>query len=135
VSLALCFVPVTRAAGTRAFKERRGPAGESDYVAALATANRFLHAWQTRDEVTGILMLTDNAKKHTSEENIGIFFSTAASPAYEIARGKKIRTGRYVFPIALFDLPQNPHDPKRARQLQLVVCRTGKDDWAIDKLP
>lgn len=134
-SLALCFVPVLEAAGARPSKERPTPVTGSDYIAALATANRFLHAWQTGDEVTGILLLTDNARQQSSEENFSAFFATSARPAYEIARGKKLKAGRYLFPIALFDLPENPRDPKRARQLQLIVCRTGKDDWAIDKLP
>jgi hypothetical protein len=136
LSLALCLVPVVgAAAGARSSKERSSPVAGSDYIAALATANHFLHAWQTGDQVTGILLLTDNARKHSSEENFSAFFTTSTRPAYEIARGKKLKTGRYLFPIALFDLPENPRDPKRARQLQLIVCRTGKDDWAVDKLP
>ncbi len=135
LSLALCLVPAARAAGARPSKEGLGPVAASDYISALAAANRFLHAWQTGDEVTGILLLTDNARKHTSEENFSAFFATSTRPAFEIARGKKVKAGRYVFPIALFDLPENPRGPKRVRQLQLVVIRTGKDDWAVDKLP
>src|SRR5207253_6933488 len=79
---------------------------EPVYISALAAANRFLQAWQNQDHETGLLMLTDDAKQHSSEEHMEMFFSSSSSGgidgAYEIARGKKIKAGRYVFPVRLF---------------------------------
>ncbi len=47
-------------------------------------------------------MLTDDAKQHSSEDRLEAFFSSGADAAYEIARGKKIKAGRYAFPVTLF---------------------------------
>jgi hypothetical protein len=109
---------------------------DSDYVSALAAANRFLHAWQTQDHETGLLMLTDAAKHHTSEDRLQQFFSPgpATQHAFEISQGKKLKTGRYTFPVALFGIREDQRWIY-PRFSQIVVIRTGKDDWAIDKLP
>jgi hypothetical protein len=114
-----------------------GPAGtDRDYIMALAAADRFLHAWQTQDHEAGLLMLSDTAKQHTSENYLQTFFAPGASAqqAFEIGRGKKLRGGRYVFAVTLFNIRE---DRKRAhpRFSQLIVIRTGKDDWLVDKLP
>ena len=79
--------------------DRRSDRG---YISALAAANRFLQAWQNQDHETGLLMLTDDAKQHSSEERMEAFFSSGADAAYEIARGKKMKAGRYAFPVTLF---------------------------------
>lgn len=102
------------------------------YPSALATANRFLHAWQSEDHETGIVMLTDSARQHTSPEQLQDFFSPGANAAYEIARGTRTKSGGYAFPVVLFGtspLPSHLHASK------IVVTRDGKSDWAIDKLP
>ena len=113
------------------------PTADPDYVAALAASNRFLHAWQTQDHETGLVMLTDAAKAHTSEDRLETFFSwvPAAQPAFEINRGKKLKAGRYSFPVVLFDVSSGARKSRHARYSRIVVVRAGKDDWAIDKLP
>jgi hypothetical protein len=107
---------------------------DPDYVSALAASNRFLHAWQTQDHETGVVMLTDVAKRHTSVDHLETFFSSepAAQPAFEINRGKKLKAGRYAFPVVLFDVVSGA---RQSRHSRIIVVRTGKDDWAIDKLP
>lgn len=110
---------------------------DPDYVSALAAANRFLHAWQTQDHETGLIMLTDVAKHQISEDRLLAFFSsgTGAQPAFEINRGKKLKAGRYSFPVVLFDAGSSARKSHSPRYSQIIVVRTGKDDWAIDKLP
>jgi hypothetical protein len=110
---------------------------DPNYVFALAAANRFLRAWQTQDHETGLIMLTDAAKHHSSEDRLHTFFSSesAAQPAFEINRGKKLKAGRYSFPVVLFDVASAPRKSHYPRRSQIVVVKTGKDDWAIDKLP
>jgi len=106
---------------------------DADYVSALSAANRFLAAWQTRDHEAGLLMLTDDAKKHTTEDRLGAFFSgNNGQPAFLISTGKKISTGRYEFPVALME--SSGHSVHR-RFSHISVIRTGKDEWAVDKLP
>jgi hypothetical protein len=113
------------------------PNADPNYVFALAAANRFLRAWQTQDHETGLVMLTDAAKHHTSEDRLQTFFSSesAAQPAFEINRGKKLKAGRYSFPVVLFDVASAPRKLQYPRHSHIVVVKTGKDDWAIDKLP
>jgi hypothetical protein len=109
---------------------------DREYVAALATANRFLTAWQTQDPQTGIILLTDAAKRQVSEDRLQAFFAPGSEvqEGYEINRGKKVAAGSYIFPVALFEIGP---DRKLAhpRFSQIVVVNTGRDDWAIDKLP
>ena len=104
------------------------------YIAALAAANRFLQAWQNQDHETGLLMLTDTAKQHSSEDRLESFFSSGAEAAYEIARGKKMKAGRYAFPITLFPFHSGTSKSDRPQKSEMVVVRTVKDEWAIDKL-
>ncbi|MGH9545972.1 MAG: hypothetical protein ACRD23_12225 [Terriglobales bacterium] len=105
------------------------------YSSALATANRFLQAWQNQDHETGLLMLTDAAKQNSSQGRTDSFFSSGNDGAYEIARGKKLKAGRYAFPITLFTCHSDSTQPDRPQRSQIIVVRAGKDEWAIDKMP
>ena len=108
---------------------------DDDYVVALATANRFLHAWQTQDQETGVLMLADTLKQHTSEDHLqGLFSAAGAVQGYEISHGRRLSAGRYSFPVAVFEATEGKKR-NRPRSSSIVVARTGKNDWTIDKLP
>jgi len=123
-SLAAQPRPKTKASG--------GSSYDADYVSALAAADRFFHAWQNHDQETGLLLLSDTAKRHSSPEHLESFFGPS-EPAYEITRGKKMRSGRYNFAVALFESSSRRRASRRYSEI--VVVRTGKNDWAIDKLP
>jgi len=126
------------AAKTRSSAASRSAPVDRDYVSALAAANRFLTAWQTHDQETGLLVLTDDAKHRTSEDHLRQFFSPTGGTqeAYEIGHGKKLATGRYSFPVVLFEAaPGHEVKPTRPRSSHIIVTRAGKEDWAIDKLP
>jgi len=111
------------------------PGSDPGYVSALAAANRFLQAWQNQDHETGLLMLTDAAKDLSSEDRLELFFSSGSDTAYEIARGKKLKLGRYAFPITLFSSRSATNKSDRPQKSEIVVVLTGKNEWAIDKLP
>ena len=136
---ALAFA--SRTEGTRTSAGRRSNrATDSGYVAALGAANRFLQAWQNQDHETGLLMLTDDAKEHSSEDHLESFFASGGDSAYEIARGRKMKDGRYSFPVTLFPFRPVPLHPGAARpdrpqKSAIVVVQAGKDEWAIDRLP
>lgn len=115
----------------RSSSKNISPAADPAYAAALAAANRFLHAWQTQDHETGILMLTDGARYHASRERLQEFFSPGRDAAFEIQRGKHMN-GEYVFPVVLFGLSESD---ARAHPGSVVITKMGKDDWAVDKLP
>jgi len=111
---------------------------DSDYVLALGTANDFLHAWQTQDREAGILLLTDHAKEHASEDALRRFFSPKPrwSQSFEIHRGHKLGPGRYRFPVSLFQQPAGASAKwMRPQQSSLVVVKRSSTEWSIDRLP
>jgi hypothetical protein len=110
---------------------------DRNYVVALSAADRFLHAWQTDDEEAGLLMLTDRLKQHSSEDVVHQFFSVhPARASYEIGRGRKLSSGRYEFPVVLFQsASQNGPRWMHPQSSALILVKSGKSDWAIDKLP
>jgi hypothetical protein len=102
------------------------------YGSALAAANRFLHAWQTEDHETGIMMLSDSARQKVSPERLQAFFSPGEDAAYEIEHGKRVSSAAYEFPVVLFGASGTPARPHACT---VVVTRSGKSEWAIDNLP
>jgi hypothetical protein len=131
--LAAYFAPVPAFARIRTHHAQSAPDG--DYISALAVANKFLYAWQNHDEETGLLLLTEHVKNSSTEDNIAAFFTSAPLVTYEIGRGKKLKPGLYVFPLALYNARGRKEGVCPRRYSQLNVIRTGKEDWAIDKLP
>jgi len=113
-------------------KTRPASTLDSGYVSALAAADHFLQAWQSGDREQGMALLTSHAKEVSSTETMERFFSGSPASAYEIARGKWLKRGRYEFPVVLVTSAKN--NPRR-RFLSVVIVNTGKNDWAVDKLP
>jgi hypothetical protein len=105
---------------------------DTEYASALAVADRFLQAWQAGDAENGISMLTEHAKKGMSPDDLDKFFSTSNPSAYEVDRGKRMRHGRYEFPIVLVNRTANKLHRKFS---SIVIVNTSNSDWAVDKLP
>jgi hypothetical protein len=120
-------------AAARKHKEAPPPL-EPEYVSALATANRFLTAWQTADLEAGVLLLTDRAKQQGSELGLKNFFRGTGARGFEINRGRRLRAGRYSFPVVLARATLEGHGAQR-KYSQIILSSTGKDDWAVDRLP
>ncbi len=134
--------PVALRAASRSVPAKAA-AFAADYAAALATADRFLQAWQAGDTENGIVLLSGHAKEKVSRENLEAFFSGSAPAAYEIGRGKPVRRGRYAFPVTLLGAPSAASSTAPAakpgrlhrRFSSIVVLNTGNNEWAVDKLP
>jgi hypothetical protein len=124
VLLAVYFVPEVAFARIRPARHAQS-APDADYIAA----------WQSHDEEAGVLLLTDDLKKSSSEDRFADFFSSAPVETYEIGRGKKVRAGLYIFPLALYGSNPGKQNSCRLRYSEVRVIKTGKEDWAIDKLP
>ena len=78
------------------------------------------------------MMLSDAARQGVSADKLQNFFSPGPDAAYEIARGKRVSSAAYEFPIVLFvgsSAPSHPH------ACTVIVTRSGKSEWAIDKIP
>jgi hypothetical protein len=118
-------------------KPRASSAPDPSYLSALASADRFMQAWQTGDEENGLALLTSHAKQGRDPDTIDQFFSNPAGNdpprAYEIGPGKQRKSGVYEFPIVLLH-PAKRHQPSR-RASSIIVLHTGHNDWAVDKLP
>jgi len=130
LSLSLCFLFLQPLAA----KTKPTAALDPGYVPALAAADHLLHAWQSGDAESGMILLTTHAKQSATTEVVERFFSDPGPSAYEIAHGKLLKPGRYEFPVVLvLGGAKNSH-PRR-RFSSIVVVNTGNNDWAVDKLP
>lgn len=78
------------------------------------------------------MMLSDTARQNLSPEKLQNFFSPGPDAAYEIARGKRVNSAGYEFPVVLFGAAAAPSRP---RACAVIVTRSGKNEWAVDKLP
>ena len=122
------------AARSKPPKAAKPAALDSDYVAALSAADRFLEAWRIDDLEIGMSLLTSQVKEKTSESEVEKFFSSPAPSAYEIDRGKLLHRGSYEFPVVLVGPPTGSGIVHR-RLASMVVVKTGNNEWAVDKLP
>ena len=104
---------------------------DQSYVSALACANRFLHAWETGDLETGMVLLSDRVRHAQNPETFEKFFLAESVRGFEIARGVGGRR-RCRFPVVLVTTRGNQ---LRRTFSEIVVVDTGKNDWAVDKLP
>jgi hypothetical protein len=132
----LTTMSVTLASSPLAWaKKHKAPAkpADSNYIAALAIANRFLGAWQSNDQAAAIPLLTNHAKELSTEEGIDKLFSGSATRAFEIPHGRALRPGRYSFSTVLLETDDAGNT--RRRFADFVITNTGKNDWAVDKLP
>jgi hypothetical protein len=134
LALALCLaLGGSSFAGTKSRGHR--PPSDSDYISALAAANHFLQAWQMHDQETAVLLLTNAAKQHCSEERLDSFFASDSQAAYEIGRGKRLKTGRYLFPVTIFAGAHSTlSGSSRPHHTKVIVTRTGNGEWGMDKL-
>ena len=71
-----------------------------EYVFALAAANRFLYAWQAGDLEHATVQLSDRIRRSGNIGELEKYFSNERERAFEIARGRKIKSG-YSFPVIL----------------------------------
>jgi hypothetical protein len=89
-------------------------------------------AWQSGDVENGMVLLSDRAKEKATTDVVERFFSNSGPSAYEIGLGKLLKRGRYEFPVVLVGTSKNH---ARRRFSSIVIVDTGKNDWAVDRLP
>jgi hypothetical protein len=129
--LALASSPTWAAGGHKRHRSAAAAPPGSQYVFALAAANKFLHAWQTDDLETGMVLLSDRIRHSQDPEKFEHFFSGSNDRAFEIGRAQSTR-GRYRFTVVLMTIAG---EKSHRRFSDMVVINSGKDDWVVDKLP
>jgi hypothetical protein len=100
-------------------------------VSALATANKFLQAWEANDIESATVLLSDRVRRGQDPEKFEQFFAGISERAFEISQGQGKR-GRYRFPVVLVT---GADTRLRRRATEIVVVDTGKNDWLVDTLP
>lgn len=132
-ALLLIAIPLAIPVWARSHKQPGRPASPTDagYVFALATANRFLHAWQVGDLENGMLLISDGIRHSENAEKLEQLFSATNERAFEIGTGYGNR-GRFSFPVVL-RTPKGTHVTRRSSEI--TVVNAGKNDWVVDKLP
>jgi hypothetical protein len=104
---------------------------EAGYVFALAAANHFLHAWQTGDLESGMVLLSNGLRQSQNADQMEQFFSSSTIHSFEITSGHG-HPGHYTFPIVLV----TPRGSRITRKLsEITLIEAGKNDWVVDKLP
>jgi hypothetical protein len=131
-AILLLFVPLAAWSGAPHRHSAKAAAlNDSGYVFALGTANRFLHAWQTGDLEIGMILLSDRVRRSQNAEAMEQLFSSGSDRAYEIGHGKG-HPGRYRYPVVL--VTKTGGGLHRTFS-EIILVHTGKNDWAVDKLP
>jgi hypothetical protein len=129
-SLLLLTILLSAPAWSRSHKQETPT--DAGYVFALAAANHFLHAWQTGDLESGMVLLSDGLRHSQSADQMEDFFSNAGKiHSFEITTGHG-HPGRYTFPIVLVT-PRGSHIARKLSEITLIEI--GKNDWVVDKLP
>jgi hypothetical protein len=132
-TLLLFVIYLATPSSARTHGQHGRPTAPTDpgYVSALATANRFLHAWQAGDLENGMVLISDGIRHSQNAETFEQLFSSTGDRAFEITTGYGHR-GRYSFPIVLL-APKGTHVTRRSSEITVVDA--GKNDWVVDKLP
>jgi hypothetical protein len=131
ILILLILLPAPVWAGRHRATAKSASGADPGYVLALGTADRFLHAWETGDLETGMVLLSDHVRRTQNAERIEEFFSAGEERGFEITRGAGHK-GRYRFPIVLVTREGNT---VRRVSSKIILVNTGKNDWAVDRLP
>ena len=109
----------------------RSEGADPAYVSALAAADKFLQAWQARDEEAGVMLLSDRLRQHTNEEVVRRWFAASGEQGFEVSSGKKLGAGRYQFAVELWTA-----DGRRThRRTGMVVLVSAGGEWLVEKMP
>jgi len=117
----------------------RAAAINQDYVLALSAANQFLYAWATRNQYDGLALLSPKLKNKYPEEYLRSYISGVENPhhqAFEIGRGKRLASGGFSFPVAMYEHYTGQKEPdQHPKPLAIVLIQSGPDNWLVDELP
>lgn len=120
------------------FASQHGAKLERDYVLALGTADRFLAAWNVRDQDRGLKLVSTNVKKRYTESQIREYVGGISNPhhaAFEVLDGKRVKGG-FEFRVRLYEhftAERQVSELPGAARIRLV--KVGPEDWRVDNLP
>lgn len=113
---------------------------DTNYVLALATANRFLDAWRSRDQDSGLALLSNRLRESRTEDEWRMAIAGISNPhhqSYEITHGKHLPDGRVQFDVWLHDHYTGQRygvSPRRTAD-HMILIEVEKDEWRVDGVP
>ena len=106
------------------------------YLSALGVANGFLAAWAGRNAEVGIAIMSQRLRKASDEQWLREYMSGLSNPhhqSFEIGRGKEVRSGRFAFPVTLYEA-YHGESKGWGYASTIEVVRDG-ETWRVDRLP
>jgi hypothetical protein len=122
------------------YEYKEGRDIDGNYVFALNTVDRFLHAWLMRDYKKGVKYISGALKKSVSKEELKLFFSGRSNPrhaAYEVVGWKYINDDTIRFNVWLYEyIAGESFNPiKHPEPFYIEVIRVEDEKWFINTLP
>ena len=113
---------------------------DDDYIGALAVADQFCHAWQTRNLRDGRALLSRRLMRQHSDARLADAIVGVQNPShagYEIFGGKRLSDGRIAFKVRLFQRHAGQHADRIEGPLEDLVMVREKESgkWRVDEFP
>lgn len=108
------------------------------YVHALSVADQFMTAWQYRNQVAGLALVSDSLKEKESEDDLRMYISGLSNPhheAFEICSGKRLPDGSISFEVMMYETYTGYPNVYPAGPSQIVLSKNGRGKWLVVKLP
>ena len=141
ISACLLVIMILSASSVPAQKARSRAAGaiDQDYVLALTAADQFMFAWATRNQDDAMALLSPRLKNKFPEDYFRYYISGLSNPhhqAFEIGRGKRLPSGGFSFPVAMYmHYSGQKESIAFPKPLSVVVIQSGPESWLVDELP
>lgn len=113
---------------------------DDDYIAALAVADEFCHAWRMRNFRDGKALLSRRLIRQHSDDRLADAIVGLPNPShagYEIFGGKRLSDGRIAFKVRLFQRHAGQHADRIEGPLEELVMVREKESgqWRVDEFP
>ena len=112
---------------------------DGEYIAALAAANEFCHAWRQGDAGAARSLLSPRIKRTFPDRRIRDVISGTPNShhvAFEISTGSRAADGGITFHVRLFCRYTGQAEDRIEGPVQSIVMRPdGAGNWLVDRFP
>lgn len=119
--------------------KRRVTTNDAEYMAALAAANEFCHAWRHRDVGTARSLLSSRVRRTFPDSRIRDIVSGSPNShhvAFEISGGSRAADGSFTFRVRLFYRYTGRAEDRIEGPVESIVMRRDEaGKWLVDRFP